>query len=106
MHYWLESYPLPVHVLVFEELQTNTLWELYRVARFIEFPVNFKTMWCIKQGQNSQEKYKRKKPDWMKPSNVYNPEMKRKLNKYLRLLQKGVGKRHGISNILKSYMTQ
>lgn len=101
---WLETFQFPVHVLVYEELQKNTLWELYKVSKFINVPVTFKTFWCIIQKTKEQTKFLRQKPDWLKADILFTDSMKKKMNFYLRAFMNGPGKKHHFEHSLESYI--
>ena len=104
MSYWLTQFDHPVHVLVYEELQKNTLLELYKVSKFLNYPVTFETLWCIKHNNDTQILFLRQKPDWLKAENLFTQSMKEKLNGRLMLLRDGPGQVHGIYDYLDSYV--
>ena len=101
---WLGEFEHPVHVLVAEELQKNTLWELYKVSKFINFPVTFKRMWCVKWNQRIQTAYLRKKPEWLQPQNVFSVESQRLINTKLRDLIKDTSIKYNVTSALQSYI--
>lgn len=102
MTYWLTKFPHPIYLLIYERLEKNLLWELYKVAQFIDFPVTFETMWCIKQRTDTQATYKRQKPDWLKPEVLYNSKMKKEINKRIDQIMNGTGKMYHIQEYLQS----
>lgn len=100
---WLETFQFPVYVLIYEELEKNLLWELYKVSKFIDVPVTFETMWCIKQRSEEQKVYKREKPEWLKPELLYSAEMKDVLNNYIDDIIQGAAKKHGVEQFFAGY---
>jgi len=104
MSYWLNVFDHPVHVLVYEELKKNTLWELYKVSKFLDYPITFETLWCIKHKSDKQTLFLRQKPKWLRPEHLFTYSSKEKLNGYLRKLRDGSGQVHGLYNNLDSYI--
>jgi len=103
VNYWLTKFTNPVHVLVYEKLQKDTLWELYKISKFINTPVTFETLWCIQSKKASQTTYLRKKPSWLSAKNMYTNDKKTVLNAVLQRLISSVGVRYTISETLVSY---
>ena len=103
VNYWLTKFTNPVHVLVYEKMQKDTLWELYKISKFINTPVTFETLWCIQSKKASQTTYLRKKPSWLSANNLYTNDKKTVLNSVLQRLIPIVGGRNYLSETLLSY---
>ena len=59
--------------------------ELYGVIDFLEVKVTFRDLWCA--GVNRDGQFLREKPDWLKPSVLYNPELQAVVNTELQQVQ-------------------
>ena len=101
---WLVNFENPVHVLVSEELLKNTLWELYKLSNFLNFPVSLERLWCVKYNDESQKAYLRQKPEWLNPKNLFDPPMKQIINNKLMELANNTTLNYNISHALRSYV--
>jgi len=91
--------------VVAEELQKNTLWELYKVSKFVNFPVTFKRMWCVQYNDKLQRSFLREKPEWMKPEILYSDVSKQNMNRALEeLIHDTTLQKYNMRRILESYM--
>jgi len=93
-------------VLVSEELLRNTLWELYKVSNFLNLPVSLERMWCVKYHHELQNTFLRQKPEWLNPTNLFDPSMKQRMNSKLMELANDTDIKYDISHALRSYILQ
>lgn len=80
LHTWLAHTHLPVHVVLYERLVSNTREELNKVLQFLDSPTDNVTMNCALD--NSGREFKRKKHLNFDP---YSKENKELVNRALSL---------------------
>lgn len=104
MNFWLNTFEYPVHVVVYEDLQKNTIWELYKISKFVNFPVTFQILWCIKRKREEAKAFLREKPKWVTAKNLYSSDLKEELNGVIRQLITDAGDKQNLTEILSSYL--
>ena len=90
--YWMATCKKPVHVIAYESLQTNTILEMYKVMKFLNYDISLKTLFCLVH--KPQDKYHRRtKPNWMAKSKLFGVKAINHINRCIyyvsqRILQK------------------
>ena len=82
---WLQIWDGPLHISFYEKMKSDFYEELYGVIDFLEVKVTFRDLWCA--GFNRDGQFLREKPDWLKPSVLYNPELQAVVNTELQQVQ-------------------
>jgi hypothetical protein len=83
--YWLTKYKKPLHVIIYESLQANTILEMYKVMNFLKRGISLKTLYCL--GNKPQNKYYRgTKPEWMIKTKLFGEKAIDHINRSIRFI--------------------
>lgn len=101
--YWLLAFDKPVHVLVYEELKTNTMLEAYRMMKFVNVTVTLQSLYCMQL--NPQEKYLRRgQPVWMTSNLLFNNTKKLYVNSIIESVRDSVSKSWNLHDVFEKYI--
>lgn len=98
--YWLTKSKLPTHVIVYERQLSQTVLEMYQLMKFLDLPVKAKSLLCISKFTVER----RKKPDWLKPSNLYDEELQRVVNKAINEVAESIGIETETGKLIQNYL--
>ncbi|XP_052788575.1 WSCD family member AAEL009094-like [Mya arenaria] len=82
---WTEDFSGPKFYLSYTRLQTEFYTELLRLAQFLDIPVTFQKLWCLKREMESG--YHRNKAPWIDRGS-FNKDMMKALNQSASLVKK------------------
>lgn len=69
--WWLSNYKGPVHVVLYERLVESPIWEIYKISRFLEYPVTLEALACLR-GNTLSPHYKDTE-FWMTHDTLFMP---------------------------------
>lgn len=81
---WLTAFKGPLHVVFYEDMNSNLLEELYKLASFLGERVTFQDIWCA--DVHREGNYHRIKPTWQDPCVLYTPQMKKFIRERINIL--------------------
>ncbi|XP_045185358.2 WSCD family member CG9164-like [Mercenaria mercenaria] len=101
--FWLKRYTGSLYVLVYENLISNIMFEIYELSKFINIPMSLKSLYCI--SINNYDTYFRKyKPKWLVREILYNNTLKADVNKVIKAVLHDLNTNIHISNSLRLYI--
>ena len=101
--YWLSEFPGPVHVLVYERLHNNLRWEMFRLARFLQVPVDLRTLWCV--AVDREGAYHRRREPLMTHDVLFTDKLSAVVRQAVYNVTDVVKQHHVGSDVLESYQT-
>lgn len=99
--WWLTSFNKPVYVLVFEKLVLSPETEVYKLFKFLDYPVTLRDMVCLRDNKDSP--FDTDKSYWMTHDNLFMPATTSIIKDAVARLQPLFQEYNIDDNILQSY---